>query len=55
MFFMMEILLDKVVIQAHNELYGRIIQGGEEGFLYLTLGMVKQEDGWKADFYGLEM
>lgn len=26
-----------------------------EGFLYLTLEMVKQEDGWKIDFYGLEM
>lgn len=26
-----------------------------EGFLYLTLEMVKQEDGWKVYFYGLEM
>lgn len=33
--------------------YSRAEMG--EGFLYLTLGMVKQEDGWKVDFYGLEM
>ena len=26
-----------------------------EGLLYLTLEMVKQEDGWKIEFYGLEM
>lgn len=26
-----------------------------EGFLYLTLEMVKQENGWKVYFYGLEM
>lgn len=26
-----------------------------EGLRYLTLEMVKQEDGWKVDFYGLEM
>lgn len=26
-----------------------------EGLLYLTLEMVKQEDGWKVEFYGLEM
>lgn len=26
-----------------------------EGLLYLTLEMVKQEDGWKVYFYGLEM